>query len=172
MKLLTEIMDEEYPNQYEVSYKVRKASRAVILNEKKQIAVLYVSRDNYHKLPGGGIEENESIFMALHREVLEEVGAIVEVKEAVGVIIEYRNYFKQLQISYCFLATLKALSSSNLTDYEKNEVFILKWMSLEEALLSVKNDQPTTYMGRFIKKRDYSFLLEAKELLIQDNKNH
>ena len=33
-----------------ISYSLRKAARAVIISSSNQIAVLYVSKDNYHKL--------------------------------------------------------------------------------------------------------------------------
>lgn len=94
MELLAEI-SEKYLNisekTIEGSYKIRKAARSIVFNDFGQIALLYVSKNNYHKLPGGGIEESESISIALNREILEEVGAESEVLGEIGLTIEYRN---------------------------------------------------------------------------------
>lgn len=37
------------------SYKERRASRAILFDSQNLIPLLYVVRDKYHKLPGGGI---------------------------------------------------------------------------------------------------------------------
>jgi hypothetical protein len=44
-----------------VRYEMRKAARAVLMNENHQIALLHVANDCYCKLPGGEIEGNEAI---------------------------------------------------------------------------------------------------------------
>lgn len=78
-------------------YRIRKASRSIAFNDKNEIALLYVSKKGYHKLPGGGIEKGEDIIKALKREMLEEVGANIEVIDEIGTIIEYRNEFELLE---------------------------------------------------------------------------
>ena len=91
MELIKEIPENIEKN--DITYEVRKATRTVLLNDSNEIALLYVAKDNYHKLPGGGIEEGESIFTALKREVKEEVGANIDILDDIGVIIEYRDGF-------------------------------------------------------------------------------
>ncbi|WP_315120618.1 NUDIX domain-containing protein [uncultured Clostridium sp.] len=145
----------------DINYKIRKAARTILFDESGKIAILYVSKDDYHKLPGGGIEEEENIIEALKREVEEEVGTDIEVLGEVGIIIEYRDEFKQLQISYCYYSKVKGeIGKPNYTEEEVNNGFKLKWMSIEEAINSLEKDEPYNYMGKFIKERDKTFLKE------------
>ncbi|MCB2294060.1 NUDIX domain-containing protein [Clostridium algoriphilum] len=169
MELITEIYEEHIgyaKSDLEKLYKVRKASRAVLFNSLNQIAFPFVSKNMYHKLPGGGIEKGESIIEALNREVMEEVGAKIDIISEIGTIIEYRDRFKQLQISYCFLAKVKEIvDSPSFTKEELDAGFQLKWMKFEDAIATIENDKPTDYMGKFIQKRDLAFLTKAKEII-------
>lgn len=162
MKLIREINEKDITNKEnyeEISYKIRKASRAVVFNEENKIAILNVSNDNYHKLPGGGIERDEDIITALRRELIEEVGAEVDVLNELGMIIEYRDNFKQLQISYCYLCKVVGeYQETSFTEEEKDNGFILEWVSLNEAISILEKDNPEKYMGKFIRKRDLEFL--------------
>lgn len=166
MKLIREITEKDITNKEtyeEISYKIRKASRAVVFNEENKIAILNVSNDNYHKLPGGGIERDEDIITALRRELIEEVGVEVDVLDELGMIIEYRDNFKQLQISYCYLCKVVGeYQETSFTEEEKNNGFILKWVSLNEAISILENDNPEKYMGKFIRERDLEFLKNAE----------
>jgi len=120
----------------------------------------------YHKLPGGGIEKDESIIEALNREIMEEVGAKIDIISEIGTIIEYRDKFNQLQISYCYLAKVnEILGSPSFTKDELSAGFQLKWMDFEDAIVTIENDKPNDYMGRFIQKRDLAFLIKAKEII-------
>ncbi|MBE6068420.1 MAG: NUDIX domain-containing protein [Clostridium lundense] len=162
MKLIREITEKDITNKEnyeEISYKIRKASRAVVFNEENKIAILNVSNDNYHKLPGGGIEKDEDIITALRRELIEEVGVEVDVLNELGMIIEYRDNFKQLQISYCYLCKVVGeYQETSFTEEEKNNGFILEWASLNEAISILEKDNPEKYMGKFIRERDLEFL--------------
>lgn len=162
MKLIREITEKDITNKEnyeEISYKIRKASRAVVFNEENKIAILNVSNDNYYKLPGGGIEKDEDIITALRRELIEEVGVEVDVLDELGIIIEYRDNFKQLQISYCYLCKVVGeYQKTSFTEEEKNDGFILEWASLNEAISILEKDNPEKYMGKFIRERDLEFL--------------
>ena len=58
MELLKEIKDKKFPED-ESTLKIREASRAILFDENDLIPLLFVSKYNYHKLPGGGIDEGE-----------------------------------------------------------------------------------------------------------------
>ena len=169
MELISEIYEEHIGlsiSDSEKLYKVRKASRVVLFNSLNQIALPFVSKNMYHKLPGGGIEKGESIIEALYREVIEEVGAKIDVILEIGTIIEYRDKFNQLQISYCFLAKVsEVIGGPSYTKEELAAGFELKWINFEDAITTIQNDEPNDYMGKFIQKRDLAFLIKAKEII-------
>jgi 8-oxo-dGTP pyrophosphatase MutT (NUDIX family) len=73
-------------------FKIKKSARAVLFNEEDKVAIMYVSKENYHKLPGGSFEGEENLEEALKREVLEETGFVVkDIGQEVGMILEFRS---------------------------------------------------------------------------------
>jgi len=145
---------------------VRRAARAVVFDQNKNIGVLYVGKHGYHKLPGGGLEGGEDIDAALRRECLEEIGCDIETFGELGEIIEYRDKFSLKQHSYCFIANLVGeRKKPNFTQGEIENGFSIKWLPLENALELLLNDQPEEYEGKFIQIRDSLFLKEAISFL-------
>jgi len=162
MELICEITDrdiEEKGDVNDVRYKIRRAVRAILFNDQNEIAIMHVTKYNYHKLPGGGIEKDETRLNALNRELFEETGCEAKITGDIGVILECRNKFEQFQISYCYLAKLvKKINGPSFTDKEMREGFKLEWMKLSDALETIQNDRPDTYEGRFVRQRDIAFL--------------
>src|SRR3989344_2508708 len=101
--LIREISDTDFDSKYKMGdlskYSLRRAARGILMNNGK-IALLNVTKQNYHKLPGGGIEKGESVGEAFKREILEETGCDCEIKDQSGIILEWRDLYKLLQISY------------------------------------------------------------------------
>lgn len=144
---------------------IRKAARAVVFDNENRIAILKVANHNYHKLPGGGVEEGEDLDEALKRESIEEIGCKISVVGEVGKIIEYRDEWDLKQESYCYLA--KVIGEKGQPDFTEEEIlggFSILWVSLDEAIEILKKDEPDNYEGKFIKVRDVCFLEEAKLL--------
>lgn len=172
MKYLLEITEKDVKIEKERdinSYKIRRAARAVLFNDKNEVAYQFVSKNNYHKLPGGGIEKGESIEDALRREVREEVGSEIKDIKSLGVIIEYRSRWETLQISYCFIArTDGEIGEPNFDKFEIEEGLESHWGKLEDLIKLIRNDKPEDYMGKFIQLRDLTFLKEV--VLLNNNK--
>lgn len=146
--------------------KPRVAARAVVLDG-KAVALLHVTRDGYHKLPGGGLEGSESILDALHRELLEEIGCQVQDIQLIAQVNDYRREWDFYQESFCYLAQVKTKDLPiNMTKKELAAGFKVQWVpSIQEAISIIEQDKPTTYEGGFIQKRDLLVLKEAKKLL-------
>jgi 8-oxo-dGTP diphosphatase len=69
MKVIKIINPENASDEEVKKFKVREAARAIVYDKDGNIAILNVSKQKYHKLPGGGIEEGEDIQSALKRNV-------------------------------------------------------------------------------------------------------
>lgn len=166
MKLIKIIQFNNFTPAEIEKFKVRRAARAVVFDQEKNIGILYVSKDHYHKLPGGGLENGEDINAALRRECLEEIGCDIETFGELGEIIEYRDKFSLKQHSYCFIANLVgAKKNPDFTPGEIANGFSIKWLPLENALELLLHDQPEGYEGKFIQMRDSLFLKEAIDFL-------
>jgi len=149
------------------AYSIRKAARAIVLDDLNQVALLKVGKHNYYKLPGGGIEEGEDKIEALHRELAEELGCKAEIIDEVGQIIQYLDQKKLVQTSYCYLA--KQIGERTTPDFTEEELadgFEIRWTKdINEAITLVENSQADDYSGQSIVKRDLALLIAAREMI-------
>ncbi|MES2215785.1 MAG: NUDIX domain-containing protein [Patescibacteria group bacterium] len=164
MKFLRLINPDNIEKSIAQEYKPRLAARGVVFDEHNNVAVLPVSKHNYYKLPGGGIEMGEEKLEAFRRECLEEIGSDVEVTAELGFIEEYRSEFSILQTSYCYVGkTIGNRTQTAFTEHEVSEGFKQPlWVPFDEALRLVSQSEPNNYEGRFIKERDTLILETAK----------
>jgi 8-oxo-dGTP diphosphatase len=114
---------------------MRPRACAAILRDGKILMVRHQNNGrNYWTLPGGGVNEGESLEQAAIREVLEETHLDVSV---VKLLFEEPYIYG---VSYCFLATLNDGAEPKLgNDPEENDILpqdrILRevgWLSLED----------------------------------------
>ena len=145
-------------------YITRHTARAVLYRDDGRIAILHVWKYNYHKLPGGGVEEWEDIGEALRRECMEEVGAEIEIGKYIGEVVEYKvklwwkNWDYILQISQCYFCRITKQWEHNFTESEKENNLSHRWFSLEEAIRTLENDNPDNEEWKFILQRELAFL--------------
>jgi 8-oxo-dGTP diphosphatase len=166
MKHLTTINLENIDEDQTEDYEARRAARAVVFDEKDCVALLPVSKHNYYKLPGGGIEEGEDIPEAVKRECLEEIGCEIEIVQEIGEIHEFRPKNKFKQTSYCYIAkTSGAKGEPAFTESEQRQGFLMPvWVPIAEAIGLVENNTPDNYNGPYIVKRDGTFLKKAQSI--------
>lgn len=143
-----------------MTYTERSSARVVAFNAAGQIAIIYVKKENYYKLPGG-IEPGEDHETALHREMQEETGCLIKLRD-VGCIATTEKYRGHLhQVSYCYCADLLDDSGQpNLTNEELEDGLGHSWMSVEEAKRVMVAAEPTSEFGRSVKERD-TWLLDV-----------
>lgn len=171
MKLIAKITDkdigEEIVEMKEPIY--RKASRGIVLDEQGNMAVFYKENKNMYKLPGGGLEENESFEEAFIREIKEEAGCEVEITDCMGYIEEYKTKSNYMQTSFVFIGkVIKKFEKLSLTDMEEAEGGKRLWLKPEEALERMKqnydkllaSEYTSLYSTKIVAKRDIKILEE------------
>lgn len=170
--IITELTDKDFGGSaapLNVSqFRVRTAARGVLVRE-DTIALINITKNNYHKLPGGGIESGETPEEGFVREIKEETGADCEIIDEAGITIEYRNEHKLLQISYVFFA--KVVGTPGEVQFEQDEInegAKLEWTPVKEVQNILNTDDPNSeYEDKFIHKRDLAILEHYKDKLIQ-----
>jgi ADP-ribose pyrophosphatase YjhB (NUDIX family) len=170
MNIILEISDKSFGigegERYDKPYLLRKTARMVLMRDDGKIALQHVAKCDYYKLPGGGVEVGESVIEALHREINEEVGCRAEVLNEIGTVIEYRNQFDILQISYCYLGrVIGDINEPNFDEGEVSDGMSSLWVSIDEALSLLEKVKAEEYEVYFMVKRDLEVLKEAKKLL-------
>jgi 8-oxo-dGTP pyrophosphatase MutT (NUDIX family) len=167
MKELTLINPENALEEEVKNYRVREAARAVVVDEDGMVVLLHVSKDNYYKLPGGGIEDTEDKITALQRECQEEIGCDIEVINEIGFIVEYKKIYNLKQISYCYFAKVNGQKGTpRFTDEEVAEGFKEVWLCYEDAKCVLAETRAANFEGSaYIVLRDSIFLEEAKDYL-------
>lgn len=171
MNIITEIKEQDINPDAPIvdasEFEHREAVRAVVVNDLRQVAMLNVSNRGFHKLPGGGIEAGESHIEALNREVMEEIGCHIEIIGELGEIIEYRDEWRQIQTSFCYLAKQVGEQQQNsLTEDEQTWGFEVIWADdIDTAIAILEADNPAGYDGRRMVPRDLAILRAAKDNL-------
>jgi len=175
MKLLTTIRSQDFSTDADTAevdtatFRTRRAARAVLLGDAGQVYLLHAAKHGYHKLPGGGIDEGESVEAAMVREVMEEVGCEVEILAEIGEIIEYRNEQELVQTSYCYLARQTGqLHPSALEEGEIEEgLEPVQASTIDEAIALLRADKPDSIGREFMCKRDLTFLETARDAALR-----
>ncbi len=115
---------------------------AVIRNKEKKIlfvtAYRYPDNNLSLEIPAGSVEQNEDIIKAAIRECKEETGYNVQVNEK---IFRFKpNNGVSSQNSHILFGYLK---DEIQDDFDKNEVNKIIWLSKEEILDKIKNNEIT-----------------------------
>lgn len=149
-----------------IPYILRKAARAVVVDSQDQVALIFDPKHNHHKIPGGGVNNGETVRQALKREVKEEAGCAISLIDELGLVIEYRNRIEIIQISYVWLAKVRGkIGHPKFDKDERAEGHQLKWVSLQQAVRLFRNDKPRLYEGHFMWKRDSELIKIAAKTL-------
>lgn len=111
--------------------KFRVGCRGVIIQDNK-ILLSVMTKEDFYLIPGGGMEDNESMEQACIREVEEETSLIVQPQKHFLTIEEYYNEW--LFTSHYFTCTITGKGKFNLTQNELNRGLEPQWVDLSKAM--------------------------------------
>ena len=169
MNIICKITDNDIGENYiEINNpKTRLGARGIVIRDDGKIAIFNKTNKNEYKLPGGGIENDETPEVAFKREVLEETGCIVEIIEELGITEEYKCQSNFKQISNVFYGkVIEDTKQLHITQKEKDEGAELLWETPQKALelitecydKLVKSDYESVYSTKFVVLRDRKIL--------------
>lgn len=153
----------------------RPSVRGIIIKDGK-IAMMHSLKYDYYKLPGGGIEGEETLEETLVREVREESGLIVKkdsIKEFGYVRRIEKGRIEDIFVQenfYYFCDVEDVLQIQELDDYEEEEMFTLEYVTPEYAIGVNENSdhgekvKAQTFQG-MIERENRVLLLVRKESL-------
>jgi len=147
----------------------RPSVRAVIIKDNR-LAMIYSTKYDYYKFPGGGINSGETNENALVRETAEEAGLDIivdSIKEWGHVLVKEKGTDEDLFIQdnfYYFASVRDTLVGRNLDDYEANEGYELRFVSPNVILETNMNHQHNGYNDSTMIKRE----IKAVELLVSE----
>ena len=165
--------DGEWPFEY-VSHD-RNIVRAIVIDYMSNFYFVRADRDDDFgkcvviETAGGGVEDGEELEVAVKRELLEELGAEVEIITKIGTVSDYYNLIHRHNINHYYLCRVISLGEKHLTEDEAN-CFHLSTLVLpyDEAMGEYERCMCTP-LGRLIGNREMPILKRAKEIIEKIN---
>ena len=135
--------------------------RILLFDKNGKICVIRSAKYGYIQIPGGGIEDDESLEQALRRETREETGFEIREIEPLGYFRENRESVRNIHnwkksITFAFVAKIEKEVGTDYTDDEIAEGFEPSWIKVDEALSIFSNAEGkiASYSGIFSNRRD------------------
>ena len=127
---------------------VVKRVKVLLVNSKNEILLGY--SHNTYQFPGGHVEEGETFEQTVAREIKEETGINLKIKDATPFVCAL-GYYKdwpeegknrKIEIYYYEIKTDEkpSLSETNYTDHEKDGNFCLRYIPLENVEQELKDN--------------------------------
>jgi len=148
--------DITYADRPTVKVLIRKGDQVLIINK--------------GLLPGGGVEEAETLEQAAARELQEELGMSVDSLEPIGIVHQYRDFLQKRYVVYGYAARLQSEDGSRSPQDDREASFRIRWMTVNAALayvtssISAKEAQPEAsdrHQGKLFNLMTTKALLET-----------
>lgn len=167
MKVSLLLNQESVSDQELSTFRIRHASRGVLIDSESNIALFHYTTQDRYGLPGGGVEEGESFEEAMIRECKEETGCDVEILSELGTVLEVRKNYQMANKSCGFLTRVLGEKGEYVPEgYEEKTETTLSWVPIEQALeLIVRNHDLAPLYTQYGIERNTFFLKEAQRLL-------
>lgn len=149
--------------------RVKKSARMVVLDGEGKVAIINVGESEYYKIPGGSVEEGESLTEAVLREVREEAGCEAEVIGELGKVETDIFGWGFHDVSEGFIG--KVVGEKGLPeydDYEKERGFSVEWHDLDEAIAMIEGNVVEDRDKKALQARDLEFLKRGQEYLKEE----
>lgn len=118
-------------NRFAEYTKSRVACRGIVLSGEKILLTYEVNTDQYF-IPGGGVEDAESLEECCRRELAEETGYLVKPLSKYLTIHEY--YEEWFFVSHYFICEIVGETAQKLTEREAEAGLKPRWIPLTEAI--------------------------------------
>lgn len=168
MKQILSLKDEQYPLEY-IDH-TRYIARAILLNEKNEVALIKVNGDDifghrdYYETPGGGKKDKEPLRKACVREVQEETGFESEIIQELGLVVDYYNLIHRRNRNYYYLARTSHYVGKHLDKYETKMLEKVIWVSINEAIRLYEN-MGGSGVAILVRERELPILKKVKKIL-------
>lgn len=160
MKLICELNDRVLLGTDGMSTKApRITARAIVKKQDGLYALMYADKWGLYSLPGGGVEDGEDVQTALRREIYEETGCVCGKIRELGIVSENRAGLDYTQINHYYVVTATQTSGENhLTEAERDCRTEVKWVTFDELVRLVNDQEFERVQGKYLKARDVAAL--------------
>ncbi len=168
MKQILSLKDEQYPLEY-IDH-TRYISRAILLNEKNEVALIKVNGDDmfghrdYYETPGGGKKDKETLADACVREVQEETGYQSTIIKELGLVVDYYNLIHRKNRNYCYLCKTVKFVGKHLDNYETKMLEKVIWVSIDKAI-ELYDNMGGSGVAKLVKYRELPILKKVKRIM-------
>ena len=164
-----ELEDREWPFTY--TDHDRQIVRAIVFDDEGWLYFTRASRDDHFgkatliETSGGGVEQNEDLLPAIHRELKEELGADVEVVGKIGVVSDFYNLIHRHNVNHYYLCRALAFGEKHLMPDEIDQFHLSTLRLTADEAEAEYRRLACTPIGRLIAHRELPILQRAREIL-------
>lgn len=168
MKHVFLFKDQYYPFTYTDHKRI--VVRAVLLNDKNEVALLHVISDDIFghrdcfELPGGGKKRNEGFHQGVLREIVEETGFKGKIIKFLAKVDDFYNLIHRNNQNYYYLVRISEYVGEHKEEYEKHVIQELVFVDIDTAIRLMDNVKDDG-VGLLVKQRELPILKLAKEYI-------